>query len=108
MKTTFKLGSIEVKGVKLNDIEVTQEYTAQDAINLAFAGKSFVKGLIKELPEMFEDLEVAFNKFNEVNERVEEKMEEKDTTEELKDFIKKINEDENNWPFKVVSVTRRG
>lgn len=104
MKTTFKLGSIEVQGVKINDIEFTQEYTAQDAINLAFAGKSFVQGLIKDLPNMLEDLEIAFNKFNEIDERVEEK----DMTKELEDFIKEINEDEDNWPFKVVSVSRRG
>lgn len=104
MKTTFKLGSIEVQGVKINDIEVTQEYTAQDAINLAFAGKSFVRGLIKELPEILENLEVAFNKFNEIDERVESK----DMTRELEDFIKEINENEDNCPFKVVSITRRG
>ena len=36
MKTIFKLGSIEVQGVKINDIEVTQEYTAKEAIDLAF------------------------------------------------------------------------
>lgn len=101
MKTTFKLGSIEVQGVKINDIEVTQEYTAQEAINLTFAGKSFVKSLIKDLPEMLEDLEVAFNKCNEIDES-------KDMTKELEDFIKEINENEDNCPFKVVSITRRG
>ena len=101
MKTTFKLGSIEIQGVKINDIEVTQEYTAQEAINLTFAGKSFVKSLIKDLPEMLEDLEVAFNKFNEIDES-------KDMTKELEDFIKEINENEDNSPFRVVSVTRRG
>ena len=104
MKTIFKLGSIEVQGVKINDIEVTQEYTAKEAIDLVFAGKSFVKSLIKDLPEMLEDLEVAFNKFNEIDERVESK----DMTKELEDFIKEINENEDNCPFKVVSVTRRG
>lgn len=101
MKTTFKLGSIEIQGVKINDIEVTQEYTAQEAINLTFAGKSFVKSLIKDLPEMLEDLEVAFNKCNEIDES-------KDMTKELEDFIKEINENEDNCPFKVVSITRRG
>lgn len=101
MKTTFKLGSIEVQGVKINDIEVTQEYTAQEAINLTFAGKSFVKSLIKDLPEMLEDLEVAFNKCNEMDES-------KDMTKELEDFIKEINENEDNCPFKVVGITRRG
>lgn len=101
MKTIFKLGSIEVQGVKINDIEVTQEYTAQEAIDLVFAGKSFVKSLIKDLPEMLEDLEVAFNKFNEIDES-------KDMTKELEDFIKEINENEDNCPFKVVGITRRG
>lgn len=104
MKTTFKLGSIEIQGVKINDIEVTQEYTAQEAINLTFAGKSFVKSLIKDLPEMLEDLEVAFNKCNEIDEIDESK----DMTKELEDFIKEINENEDNCPFKVVGITRRG
>ena len=104
MKTTFKLGSIEIQGVKINDIEVTQEYTAQEAINLTFAGKSFVKSLIKDLPEMLEDLEVAFNKCNEIDEIDESK----DMTKELEDFIKEINENEVNCPFKDVGITRRG
>ena len=104
MKTIFKLGSIEVQGVKINDIEVTQEYTAKEAIDLVFAGKSFVKSLIKDLPEMLEDLEVVSNKFN----GIDETDESKDMTKELEDFIKEINENEDNCPFKVVSVTRRG
>lgn len=104
MKTIFKLGSIEVQGVKINDIEVTQEYTAKEAIDLVFAGKSFVKELIKELPEMLEDLEVVSNKFN----GIDEKVESKDMTKELEDFIKEINKNEDNCPFKVVGITRRG
>lgn len=103
MKTIFKLGSIEVQGVKINDIEVTQEYTAKEAIDLVFAGKSFVKSLIKDLPEMLEDLEVVSNKFNGIDERVESK----DMTKELEDFIKEINKNEDNCPFKVVGITRR-
>lgn len=104
MKTIFKLGSIEVQGVKINDIEVTQEYTAKEAIDLVFAGKSFVKSLIKDFPEMLEDLEVVSNKFNGIDERVESK----DMTKELEDFIKEINKNEDNCPFKVVGITRRG
>ena len=104
MKTIFKLGSIEVQGVKINDIEVTQEYTAKEAIDLVFAGKSFVKSLIKDLPEMLEDLEVVSNKFN----GIDEIDESKDMTKELEDFIKEINKNEDNGPFKVVGITRRG
>lgn len=104
MKTIFKLGSIEVQGVKINDIEVTQEYTAKEAIDLVFAGKSFVKSLIKDLPEMLEDLEVVSNKFNGIDERIESR----DMTNELENFIKEINKNEDNCPFKVVGITRRG
>lgn len=107
MKTIFKLGSIEVQGVKINDIEVTQEYTAKEAIDLVFAGKAFVKSLIKDLPEMLEDLEVVSNKFNGIDER-DERVESKDMTKELEDFIKEINKNEDNCPFKVVGITRRG
>ena len=104
MKTIFKLGSIEVQGVKINDIEVTQEYTAKVAFDLVFAGKSFVKSLIKDLPEMLEDLEVVSNKFNGIDERIESR----DMTNELENFIKEINKNEDNCPFKVVGITRRG
>ena len=104
MKTIFKLGSREVQGVKINDIEVTQEYTAKEAIDLVFAGKSFVKSLIKDLPEMLEDLEVVSNKFNGIDERIESR----DMTNELENFIKEINKNEDNCPFKVVGITRRG
>lgn len=104
MKTIFKLGSIEVQGVKINDIEVTQEYTAKEVIDLVFAGKSFVKSLIKDLPEMLEDLEVVSNKFNGIDERIESR----DMTNELENFIKEINKNEDNCPFKVVGITRRG
>lgn len=107
MKTTFKLGSIEIQGVKINDIEVTQEYTAKEAIDLVFAGKAFVKELIKDLPEMLEDLEVVSNKFNGTDE-IDERIESRDMTKELEDFIKEINENEDNCPFKVVGITRRG
>jgi hypothetical protein len=107
MKTIFKLGSIEVQGVKINDIEVTQEYTAKEAIDLVFAGKSFVKSLIKELPEMLEDLEVVSNKFNGTDE-IDERIESRDMTNELENFIKEINKNEDNCPFKVVGITRRG
>lgn len=107
MKTIFKLGSIEVQGVKINDIEVTQEYTAKEAIDLVFAGKAFVKSLIKDLPEMLEDLEVVSNKFNGIDE-IDERIESRDMTKELEDFIKEINENEDNCPFKVVGITRRG
>ena len=110
MKTIFKLGSIEVQGVKINDIEVTQEYTAKEAIDLVFAGKSFVKSLIKDLPEMLEDLEVVSNKFNGIDgiDGIDEIDESKDMTKELEDFIKEINKNEDNCPFKVVGITRRG
>ena len=93
MKSTIKIEKIEYAGFKLEGVELSQEYTAQDAINLTFAGKSFVRGLIKELPEILEDLEVAFNKFNEIDKRVEDKESreaEKEMPAETKEFFNHI------------------
>lgn len=71
MKSTFKLGSIEISGVKLNNIEFTQEYTATEAISLISFGKSFMKDIIKELPEIMEDLANVQAKIEELDERFE-------------------------------------
>lgn len=70
MKTTIKLGNIEFNGLKLENIELTQEYNHIEAIQLMNAGKKFVQDLTKELPEMLDDLYLAFNKFNEINAEV--------------------------------------
>lgn len=72
MKTLLKLGNITVGNISVSDITIEQEYTAKDVVELAFNGKSFVKELIKELPEVMDDLYVAFNKFNELDEKAEE------------------------------------
>lgn len=70
MKTTIKLGNIEFNGLKLENIEFTQEYNHIEAIQLMTAGKKFVQDLTKELPEMLDDLYLAFNKFNEIDAEV--------------------------------------
>jgi hypothetical protein len=70
MKTTIKLGNIEFNGLKLENIEFTQEYNHIEAIQLMTAGKKFVQDLTKELPEMLDDLYLAFNKFNEIDAKV--------------------------------------
>lgn len=72
MKTLLKLGNITVGNVSVSDITIEQEYTAKDVVELAFNGKTFVKELIKELPEVMDDLYVAFNKFNELDEKAEQ------------------------------------
>lgn len=83
MKTTLKIGSIEIQGIKLNDLEVSQEYTTREAIDLAYNGKNLVKNIIKELPEIFEDLEIAFNKFEEIDARVTKRQEVEATRERI-------------------------
>ena len=102
MKTTIKLGNIEFNGIKLENIEFTQEYNHIEAIQLMTAGKKFVQDLTKELPEMLDDLYLAFNKFNEIDAEVAmtEKMSEREQEiasieEELnaltKDFQRLVN-----------------
>lgn len=71
MKTLLKIGKITVGEVSVSDITIEQEYTAKDVVELAYNGKAFVKELIKELPEIMDDLYVAFNKFNEIDDKVE-------------------------------------
>ncbi|MEG1494688.1 MAG: hypothetical protein RR406_00090 [Bacilli bacterium] len=80
MKTLFKIENIEVRDIKIGNITLEQEYTATDAIQLLTAGKDFVKTLVKELPEMLEDLEKAFNKAIEIDERIENSKQETDET----------------------------
>ena len=70
MKLNFKIGAINIEGVMIRDIEVTQEYTANEFIKLVYAGKNLVKDIIKEAPEIMEDLEIAQNKFEEIDNRI--------------------------------------
>lgn len=74
MKTLLKLGNITVGNVSVSDITIEQEYTATDVVELAYHGKSFVKELIKELPEVMDDLYSAFEKFNELDKKAEEEI----------------------------------
>lgn len=90
MKTTFKLGSIEFNGVKIENIELTQEYSVSEAINMISFGKQFVSEIIDEAPMLFEKLEKAFNKFDEVQERQEENSMEKHVTMLLDTLDKEV------------------
>ena len=91
MKTTIKLGNIEFNGIKLENIEFTQEYNHIEAIQLMTAGKKFAQDLIKELPEMLDDLYLAFNRFNEIDAEVAmtETMSEKE--QEIASIEKELN-----------------
>lgn len=72
MKFGIKLGSIEVQGIKLNDVEFTSEYTAKEFIDLVYASKKFAQEIIEESPEIFMNLEKSYNKFNEIERRQNE------------------------------------
>lgn len=73
MKSTFKLGAIEIQGLGVvNDIEITQEYSAGEVLHLMTQGKSFVQTLLKEIPEMMLDVEKAVDTFAEIDRRAYE------------------------------------
>ena len=61
MKTNLVLKNIEVAGVKIGEVSVTQEYSASEAINLMMGGKEFIKSFIKDIPEMATDLKKAYD-----------------------------------------------
>lgn len=76
MKNTVKLQGIQLGALKIGDIVLESEYTVDDSIKMFFAGKKFVKELIKDLPEILLDLEGAFDTFEEIEDRQEEKARE--------------------------------
>ena len=55
MKTKFTLKNIEVEAIKIGEITIEQDYSVSELVSAVNAGKSFVKELIKELPEMISD-----------------------------------------------------
>lgn len=69
MKTKFTLKNIEVKNIKIGEITIEQDYSVSELISAVNAGKSFVKELIKDLPEMISDIK----KTEEVMDIAEEK-----------------------------------
>lgn len=78
MKTTFKVGALQIQGLGVvRDLEITQEYSAGEAIHMMVHGKKFVQGLLKELPEMMLDIEKAHNTYMEIDERAYESTMEK-------------------------------
>lgn len=68
MKLRFKLAGIDVQGVKIENVEVSTEYSLQE-ITGEYA---LVKQIIKELPEAMTDLKTAFVKFTEIDNEMEE------------------------------------
>ena len=55
MKTKFTLKNIEVEAIKIGEITIEQDYSVSELISAVNGGKSFVKELLKELPEMISD-----------------------------------------------------
>lgn len=97
MKTTIKLGNIKFKGIEINNIEFTEEYTLNEVIGLVRFGKQFVEEIIEENPQIIESLSEAFNN----------KVDSNNMSNELKKFIREINK-ENNKAFNMSGINRRG
>ena len=72
MKTNLVLKNIEIAGVKIGEVAVEQEYSISEILKLANGSKSFVKELLKDLPEMLAD----FKKTIDYTESVEKKKNE--------------------------------
>lgn len=70
MKTLFKMEGLEINGVKLGNMVVEQEYTAKEAVELIAYGKQFMNEIVEELPEFLSALQVGYDKFNSIDERV--------------------------------------
>lgn len=86
MKNTIKIGNLEFDGVKLNDVELCIECSANEGIKLV----SSVRDIIKKLPEVLEDLKVAYDKVNEIESQIEEE-ERLDNASLFEDFCMSYN-----------------
>lgn len=67
MKTKLSIGKIQVGEVKVENISLEHEYTAGDVVQLLGAGKNFVKEVIKDFPEMLEDIEKAYDVYDKID-----------------------------------------
>lgn len=65
MKTNLILKNIEIAGVKIGEVNITQEYTATEAINGLFAVKKVMTELVKELPDLIDNLKLGIEKTEE-------------------------------------------
>ena len=76
MKTKFTLKNIEVEAIKIGEITIEQDYSVSELISAVNGGKSFVKGLLKELPEMISDAQKVIEAIDiaEEKERQENKL----------------------------------
>ena len=77
MKTNLKIKGIEIKGIKIGEIAIEQEYSVTEAINMISCGKALVKEFIKEVPEIINDLD-------KIDVAVEELYERQDAREKAK------------------------
>ena len=76
MKTKFTLKNIEVEAIKIGEITIEQDYSVSELISAVNGGKSFVKELLKELPEMISDAQKVVEAIDiaEEQERQENKL----------------------------------
>lgn len=67
MKTKFTIGNLEINGVKIENISIEQEYSVGEAVDMMKCGKDFVREIIRELPEVMEDVQRIMTKAEELD-----------------------------------------
>lgn len=83
MKFGIKLGNVEYKEIKLENIEVNVQYTAEELVTEF----DLVKRIVKELPEMIADLgtgAMAFKELYEAFDGMSREMHKEDATVDSK------------------------
>lgn len=92
MKTKFAIGNLEINGVKIENISIEQEYSVGEAVDMMKCGKDFVREIIRDLPEVMENVERIMAKAEEIDDKINE---EKDNHIEnnMDNFIKHFMND---------------
>lgn len=90
MKTNLVLKGLEISGVKIEEVAISQEYSASEVMSCLFGAKRFAKELAKELPGILKDLKVSYDYVEKCNEEERAKSKVKQAEKEFED-LKKAN-----------------
>lgn len=72
MKFGIKLGEINIERIILKNIEIEAVYSADEVKE----NYKLIKTAIKDIPEILEDVKKGFDKFNEIDEEVNNEIKE--------------------------------
>lgn len=92
MKTKFTIGNVQVGELKLENISIEQEYSVGEAVDMMKCGKDFVRSIIRDLPDVMEDVQRIMAKAEEIDNEINSDID-NHVEEHIEGFIKSFMND---------------